>query len=68
MHVYDLIMNAGSDYGIRAAGYHALRWLRVEKFYTYWGVDFNNEHTPFEIGREMRVYFDKVSLGSIDYY
>ncbi|XP_071806737.1 pyruvate dehydrogenase phosphatase regulatory subunit, mitochondrial-like isoform X2 [Asterias amurensis] len=59
VHVYDLIMNAGSDYGIRAAGYHALRWLRVEKFYTYWGVDFNNEHTPFEIGREMRVYFDK---------
>ncbi|XP_038070075.1 pyruvate dehydrogenase phosphatase regulatory subunit, mitochondrial-like isoform X2 [Patiria miniata] len=59
VHVFDMLMKAGRDYGIRPAGYHALRWLRVEKFYSYWGIDFNNEHTPFEIGREMRVKFDK---------
>ena len=55
-------MKAGQNYGIRPAGYHALRWLRTEKFYSYWGVDFNSEHTPFEIGREMRVKFNKVRL------
>ncbi|XP_022104330.1 LOW QUALITY PROTEIN: pyruvate dehydrogenase phosphatase regulatory subunit, mitochondrial-like [Acanthaster planci] len=59
VHVYDMLMKAGRDYGIRPAGYHALRWLRIEKCYAYWGVDFNNEHTPFEIGREMRVKFNK---------
>ena len=56
-------MKAGQDYNIRPVGYRALRWLRIEKFYSYWGVDFNNDHTPYEIGREMRVKYNKVSGG-----
>ena len=59
--VYDALIEAGKDFGIRSAGYYALRWLRIEKFYFYWGEDFDSTATPFEIGREMRVKFDKVS-------
>ncbi|XP_071785227.1 pyruvate dehydrogenase phosphatase regulatory subunit, mitochondrial-like [Asterias amurensis] len=59
VHLYDLLMKTGADYGIRPAGFNALRWLRTEKCYAYWGIDFNSHNTPFEIGREMRVNFDK---------
>ena len=62
VHLYDLLMKTGADYSIRPAGFNALRWLRTEKCYAYWGIDFNSHNTPFEIGREMRVNFDKVSL------
>ncbi|XP_038069939.1 pyruvate dehydrogenase phosphatase regulatory subunit, mitochondrial-like [Patiria miniata] len=58
-HVYATLMSAGSEYGIRPAGYHALRWLTVEQFYPNWGVDFDNEHTPLEIGHETAVKYDK---------
>ncbi|XP_071785697.1 pyruvate dehydrogenase phosphatase regulatory subunit, mitochondrial-like [Asterias amurensis] len=57
--VYDALLDAGKDVGITNAGYYALRWLRIEKFYFYWGEDFDSTTTPFEIGREMRVKFDK---------
>ncbi|XP_022098124.1 pyruvate dehydrogenase phosphatase regulatory subunit, mitochondrial-like [Acanthaster planci] len=59
VQVYDTLREAGKDFGIRNAGYYALRWLRIEKFYFYWGEDFDSTSTPFEIGREMRVKFDK---------
>ncbi|KAJ8041737.1 Pyruvate dehydrogenase phosphatase regulatory subunit, mitochondrial [Holothuria leucospilota] len=59
LHVYDALKEAGRIYGIRDAGYNALRWLRLEKFYPYWGEDFVDDATPFEIGREHRVKFDK---------
>ncbi|XP_071824604.1 pyruvate dehydrogenase phosphatase regulatory subunit, mitochondrial-like [Apostichopus japonicus] len=59
LHVYDALKAAGRIYGIRDAGYNALRWLRLEKFYPYWGEDFVDDATPFEIGREHRVKFDK---------
>ncbi|XP_072013202.1 pyruvate dehydrogenase phosphatase regulatory subunit, mitochondrial-like [Amphiura filiformis] len=59
VQVYDALLDVGYNYGIRHAGYFALRWLRIEKFYAYWGEDFGYKNTPLEIGREMRVKFDK---------
>ncbi|XP_041454472.1 pyruvate dehydrogenase phosphatase regulatory subunit, mitochondrial-like [Lytechinus variegatus] len=59
INVYNSLMSAGKSYGIRNVGYYALRWLRIEKLFAYWADDFNDTHTPYEIGREHRVKFDK---------
>ncbi|XP_078256651.1 pyruvate dehydrogenase phosphatase regulatory subunit, mitochondrial isoform X2 [Rhinoraja longicauda] len=59
LHVYNEIMNVGQKYGIRNAGYYALRSLRIEKFFAFWGQDLDALSTPLECGREFRVKFDK---------
>jgi len=51
-------MKAGKSYGIRNAGYYAMRKLRVEKLFAFWGQDLTTDDTPFECGREFRVKFD----------
>ncbi|KAK7505724.1 hypothetical protein BaRGS_00002995 [Batillaria attramentaria] len=59
LHVYDVLMNAGKDYGVRNAGYYALRHLRIENFFAFWGLDLNDRTTPLECGRGYRVKYDK---------
>lgn len=62
LHVYNEVMSVGQKYGIRNAGYYALRSLRIEKFFAFWGQDLDSFTTPLECGREFRVKFDKVSF------
>lgn len=50
----------GQKYGIRNAGYYALRSLRIEKFFAFWGQDLDAFTTPMECGREFQVKLDKV--------
>uniref|UniRef100_A0A672FV84 Pyruvate dehydrogenase phosphatase regulatory subunit, mitochondrial n=2 Tax=Salarias fasciatus TaxID=181472 RepID=A0A672FV84_SALFA len=59
LHVYNEVMSVGQKYGIRNAGYYALRSLRIEKFFAFWGQDLDAFTTPLECGREFRVKFDK---------
>ncbi|TRY95455.1 hypothetical protein DNTS_000431 [Danionella cerebrum] len=59
LHVYNEVMSVGQKYGIRNAGYYALRSLRIEKFLAFWGQDLDPYTTPLECGRETRVKFDK---------
>lgn len=54
----------GQKYGVRNAGYYALRSLRIEKFFAFWGQDLDPFTTPLECGREFRVKFDKVRESS----
>lgn len=63
LHVYNEVMSVGQKYGVRNAGYYALRSLRIEKFFAFWGQDLDSFTTPLECGREFRVKFDKVCLG-----
>ncbi|KAK3581173.1 hypothetical protein CHS0354_024706 [Potamilus streckersoni] len=63
LHVYEVLMKAGKDYGIRNAGYYSLRHLRIEKLFAYWGQDLTSHVTPFEAGREFRVDFRKNFIG-----
>lgn len=63
LHVYDTLLEKGQDYGIQNAGFYALRALRIEKFFSYWGLDISPFTTPFEVGREFRVKFDKDFIG-----
>jgi len=49
-NVYQAMMAAGSDLGIRNAGYRAIDSLRLEKGYRVWSSDLTPDHTPFEAG------------------
>ena len=51
-------MERGQDYGLGLAGYFAMRSLRVEKFYAFWGQDLGTTTTPLECGRGFRVKFN----------
>jgi glycine cleavage system aminomethyltransferase T len=58
LHVYDSLVTYGKNYGLRSAGYYALRALRTEKFFAYWGTDLTPQDTPLESGRDFRVKYD----------
>lgn len=57
--VYDLIVEHGSSYGLRHAGYHTLNSCRMEKAYRHWGHDITDEDSPLEAGLGFAVAFDK---------
>lgn len=59
LHVYDLLVDVGAKYEIKHVGYYAMRTLRIEKFYAFWGKDMDTTTTPLECGRGFRVKFDK---------
>lgn len=63
LHVYTRLLDAGQKYGIRHCGYYAMRALRVEKFYAFWGQDLDTFTTPLECGRSWRVKFEKDFIG-----
>ena len=57
--VYDAVVEAGADLGLRDAGYYALDSLRLEKGYRAWGRDVTPDDTPLEAGLEFAVRLDK---------
>ena len=57
--IFDRIMDAGSDFGLKPAGYHALEHLRCEKAYREFDLDLTPEDTPFEAGLGYTVDLDK---------
>jgi pyruvate dehydrogenase phosphatase regulatory subunit len=63
MHVYDLLVRIGHRYDMRHAGSIAMRTLRIEKFFAFWGQDLDTTTTPLECGRSFRVKFEKDFLG-----
>lgn len=48
--VYDLLFEAGAEFGLRDAGTTAMTCLRIEKGYRAWGHDLTPETTPLEAG------------------
>jgi heterotetrameric sarcosine oxidase gamma subunit len=59
VHVYDAVVEAGQDLGLRHAGFQALNSLRIEKAYREYGHDMDNLDTPLEAGLGWAVKFDK---------
>ena len=57
--VYDEIISAGENFGLRHVGYHAMDSLRLEKAYRHWGHDITDEDTPLEAGLGFAVAWDK---------
>jgi glycine cleavage system aminomethyltransferase T/glycine/D-amino acid oxidase-like deaminating enzyme len=57
--VYDLVLEAGADLGLRHAGYHALDSLRMEKGYRHWPLDIGPADTPLDGGLGFTVAWEK---------
>ena len=57
--VYDALMDAGSDLGVRPVGLAAMAGLRLEKGYRDLGVDIDNTDNPIDAGLGFAVAFDK---------
>jgi len=58
-HVYEAVVNAGQDMGLKHAGFQALNSLRIEKAYREYGHDMDNNDTPLEAGLGFAVKYDK---------
>lgn len=57
--VYDILVEAGADFGLRHVGMHAMNSLRIEKAYRHYGHDITDDDTPFEAGLGFAVKLDK---------
>ena len=58
-HVYDRIVEAGQDHGLKHAGYFAMNACRVEKGYRHWGHDIADEDNPIQAGLNFAVAYNK---------
>ncbi|MEI2806321.1 MAG: glycine cleavage T C-terminal barrel domain-containing protein [Albidovulum sp.] len=58
-HVFESIVAAGADLGLRMGGFFAINALRMEKGYRHWGHDVGEEDTPLQAGLGFAVAFDK---------
>ena len=58
-HVYDLIVEAGKEFGLKHAGLKALGSLRMEKAYRDYGHDIDNTDNPYEAGLGFAVDLEK---------
>jgi 4-methylaminobutanoate oxidase (formaldehyde-forming) len=59
LHVFDLLMEKGEDFGLKLMGLQALESLRLEKAYRDYGGDIDNTDTPLEVGLGYFVKLDK---------
>ena len=60
-HVYLALLEAGTDLGLRNAGYYALDALRIEAGRRAWGAELGPDETPFEAGLGYAVKLDKAA-------
>ncbi|WP_299356912.1 FAD-dependent oxidoreductase [uncultured Shimia sp.] len=59
VQVYDLLKEAGKEFGLRDAGMQTLNSLRLEKAYRDFGLDVDNTDNPIEAGLGFAVKLDK---------
>jgi 4-methylaminobutanoate oxidase (formaldehyde-forming) len=59
LHVYDRIVEAGKEFGLRHAGLKALASLRLEKGYRDYGHDIDNTDDPYSTGLGFAVRLNK---------
>ena len=58
-HLFDEIVKAGADHGLKHCGYRAIESLRLEKSYRAMYRDMDVEHTALESGLDKFVKLDK---------
>ena len=59
VQIYDLLCEAGREFGLRNAGMQTLNSLRLEKAYRDFGLDVDNTDNPIEAGLGFAVKLDK---------
>lgn len=57
--LWDVLWEAGQEYGVVAAGRAAFGSLRLEKGFRSWGADMTTEHDPYEAGLAFAVRMNK---------
>ncbi|WP_432470343.1 GcvT family protein [Amphritea sp. HPY] len=57
--VYEAVLEAGAEFGIRPYGYHTMNSLRMEKCYRHWGHDITDVDTALEAGLGFASDFNK---------
>ena len=57
--VFEALLEAGQEFGIRPYGYHTMNSLRMEKCYRHWGHDITDEDTALEAGLGFTCKLDK---------
>jgi len=58
-NVCDTLLESGTEFGLKPAGYHALEHLRCERAYREYELDLTPGDTPFEAGLGFTVKLDK---------
>jgi len=62
LKLYDALLEAGRDLGVRPVGGRALLSLRVEKGYGSWGREYSPEYWPQEVGLDRLIKMDKAEF------
>jgi len=57
--VYDALVEAGAEFGLRHCGYHALNSLRIEKAYREWSHDMGPEDALLDAGLAFTCAWEK---------
>jgi len=57
--VYERLLEVGTQFDLKHAGYHAMASCRVEKGYRHWSHDIADEDTPLESGLGFTIAWDK---------
>ena len=57
--IYDLLFEAGAEFGIADFGLYAMDSLRLEKCYRSWKADLTTDYTPFMASLDRFVKIDK---------
>lgn len=57
--LYDALLAAGKDLGVRPVGSRSLLSLRVEKGYGSWGREYSPEYWPQEVGLDKLIKLEK---------
>ena len=60
-HVWEAIMQAGADHGLRLCGIHAMNSCRLEKAFRHYGHDITDEDHVLEAGLGFAVKTDKTA-------
>ena len=58
-HIFEALMDAGSEFDIGQCGMRAMDSLRIEKSYRMWGQDLTREYSIFEAGLQHFVHMNK---------
>ena len=65
-HIFDKLMDAGQDLGLKPYGIRAMNSLRVEKSYKLVGTELSIEYSPYESGLDRFIHPNKGSFIGLD--
>ncbi len=65
-HIFDKLMEAGKDLGIKPYGIRAMNSLRLEKSYKLVGTELSIEYSPYESGLDRFIHPNKGNFVGLD--